>query len=223
MGLTKIKKGLDVPISGEPEQVISEGKPCKTVAVVGFDYVGMKPTMAVAVGDRVKLGQLLFTDKKMAGVKHTSPGGGTVTAINRGLKRVFQSIVIQLDDKEDEITFESYKEDQLGDLAVDKVKDNLIESGLWTLLRARPFGRTANPAETPHSIFVTAIDTNPLAPAVEKILEGKEKDFQNGLKVLSRLTRGQDLSMQSSRGTAIPTVDLPSLSVEEFSGCPPGR
>ena len=216
MGLTKIKKGLNVPISGEPEQVITEGKVSK-VALIGYDYVGMKPTLAASVGDRVKLGQLLFTDKKMAGVKFTAPGAGTITAINRGPKRVFESIVIELADKEDEITFDSYKENQLADLDAEKVKTNLIESGLWLSLRGRPFGRTANPADTPHSIFVTAMDTNPRAPAVEKILAGNEKDFENGLKVIARLTTGK-LFLCKSPEANIPTVDLSSLSVEEFSG-----
>jgi len=216
MGLTKIKKGLNVPITGEPEQVITEGKVSK-VALIGYDYVGMKPTLAAAEGDRVKLGQLLFTDKKMAGVKFTAPGAGTITAINRGPKRVFESIVIELADKEDEITFDSYKENQLADLDAEKVKTNLIESGLWLSLRGRPFGRIANPADTPHSIFVTAMDTNPLAPAVEKILAGNEKDFENGLKVIARLTTGK-LFLCKSPGANIPTVDLSSLSVEEFSG-----
>jgi Na+-transporting NADH:ubiquinone oxidoreductase subunit A len=217
MGLIKIKKGLNVPVAGEPEPVITEGKVSGKVALIGYDYVGMKPTMAAAVGDRVKLGQLLFTDKKMAGVKFTAPGAGTITAINRGPKRVFESIVIQLDDKEDEITFDAYQENQLADLEAEKVKNHLIESGLWVCLRSRPFGKTANPADTPHSIFVTAMDTNPLAPAVEKILAGQEKDFQNGLKVISRLTAGK-LFLCKSPGANIPTVDLASLSIEEFSG-----
>ena len=217
MGLTKIKKGLSVPISGEPEQTVSPGKSCKKVALVGYDYVGMKPTMAVAVGDQVKLGQLLFTDKKMTGVKFTSPGGGTVIAINRGPKRVFQSIVIQLADKEEEITFASYKADELPSLEVEKIKTNLVDSGLWPLLRARPFGKVANPTASPHSIFVTAMDTNPLAPAVEKILAGKETDFQNGLNVLARLTEGK-IYLCKAPGAQIPTPSLPSLKVEEFSG-----
>jgi Na+-transporting NADH:ubiquinone oxidoreductase subunit A len=217
MGITKIKKGLNVPISGEPEQAISKANPCRSVALIGYDYVGMKPTMAAAVGDRVKLGQVLFTDKKMAGVKFTSPGGGTVTAINRGAKRVFESIVIELDKKEEEITFDSFKEDRLTSLEAEKVKTILLDSGLWQSLRARPFGKTANPAGTPHSIFVTAMDTNPLAPAVEKILEGREADFKNGLKVISRLTQGK-IYLCKAPGAAIPTADLPSLTVEEFNG-----
>jgi len=217
MSLTKIRKGLNVPIAGEPGQVITEGKVSKKVALIGYDYVGMKPTMAAAVGDRVKLGQLLFTDKKMAGLNFTAPGAGTITAINRGPKRVFESIVIELADKEDEITFDSYQEDRLADLDAEKVKNNLIRSGLWLSLRARPFGRTANPADSPHSLFVTAMDTNPLAPSLEKILAGNEKDFQNGLKVISRLTAGK-IFLCKSPGANIPTVDLASLVTAEFSG-----
>lgn len=221
MGLTKIKKGLNVPIAGEPEQVISEGNPSKKVALIGYDYVGMRPTLAVSVGDRVKRGQLLFTDKKMEGVKYTSPGGGKVAAINRGEKRVFESLVIECDEKENEITFASYKEDQLTGLDREKVKTNLIESGLWTALRARPFGKVANPVETPHSVFITAMDTNPLAPSVEKILEGNEKAFLNGLTVISKLTEGK-LFLCKSPGAAIPVPGQDSsplaLVVEDFSG-----
>ena len=96
MGLTKIKKGLNVPITGEPEQVISDGNVPRKVAILGDDYVGMKPTMAVKVGDQVKIGQLLFTDKKMPQVRYTAPGAGTVIEINRGEKRKFLSIIIEV-------------------------------------------------------------------------------------------------------------------------------
>ncbi|NIM16200.1 MAG: Na(+)-translocating NADH-quinone reductase subunit A [Candidatus Aminicenantes bacterium] len=217
MSLIKIKKGLDVPIAGAPQQSISEGTPPKKVALVEYDYVGMKPTMAVKVGDHVKLGQLLFTDKKMEGVKFTAPASGTVTALNRGAKRVFESIVIECDEKEEEITFDSFTGNQLEALDPEKIKTNLIESGLWTALRARPFGKVANPAGTPHSIFVTAMDTNPLAPSVEKILQGQENHFKNGLKVISKLTEGK-LFLCKTPGASIPTKDLQSLSVVEFAG-----
>jgi hypothetical protein len=61
----EIKKGLDLPITGQPKQEIDEGRRPGKVAVVGTDYVGMKPKFAVSIGDSVKLGELLFTDKKM--------------------------------------------------------------------------------------------------------------------------------------------------------------
>ncbi len=217
MALIKIKKGLDVPIAGAPEQVVFDANSPKTVALVGFDYVGMKPTLAVAVGDHVKIGQPLFSDKKMAGVTFTAPAAGKVTAVNRGAKRVFQSLVIERDDKEEEITFKSYPENKLAELKPEEVKTNLQESGLWTALRARPFGKTADPAETPNSIFITAMDTNPLAPSMEKVLEGLETDFKNGLTLLSKLTEGT-LYLCKAPGSTIPTADIPRLSVQEFAG-----
>ncbi|HLP60832.1 MAG TPA: Na(+)-translocating NADH-quinone reductase subunit A [Candidatus Deferrimicrobium sp.] len=217
MSLIRTRKGLDVPISGEPTPVIFPGNPPKKVAVTGYDYIGMKPTMAVTEGERVKKGQLLFTDKNTPGVKFTAPGSGLVMAINRGPKRVFESLVIQLDDSEDEIVFNYFKENELAGLAVERVKDLLIESGLWTSLRARPFGKIANPGIIPHSIFITAMDTNPLAPPVEIILAGNETHFQNGLAVISRLTPGK-IYLCKAPGTTIPLVDLPRLTVVEFDG-----
>jgi Na+-transporting NADH:ubiquinone oxidoreductase subunit A len=222
MGLTKIKKGLNVPITGEPDQVIYEGNPSKKVALVGYDYVGMKPTLEVSIGDKVKLGQLLFTDKKMVGVNYTSPAGGTVVEINRGAKRVFESIVIEVDEKEEEITFDAYKEDQLDSLDTEKIKTQLIASGMWTALRERPFGKVANPEIIPHSLFITAMDTNPLAPSLEKILEDQEVQvsFKNGLNVVSKLTEGT-IYLCKSPGAAIPVIQSDRLSVEEFAGSHP--
>ena len=92
----EIKKGLDIPITGEPKQVIENGNKVKSVAILGMDYVGMKPTMMVNEGDSVKLGQALFEDKKNPGVVFTAPGAGVVKSINRGEKRVLQSVVIEL-------------------------------------------------------------------------------------------------------------------------------
>ena len=84
--MIKIKRGLDIPILGAPRQVIEDAPAARNVALVGFDYVGMKPTMEVREGDRVKAGQLLFTDKKTEGVRFTAPASGVVSAINRGAR-----------------------------------------------------------------------------------------------------------------------------------------
>ena len=92
--MIRIKRGLDLPISGNPEQIIESGRPVRSVALLGADYPGLKPTMEVAVGERVTAGQLIFTDKKTPGIKFTAPASGIVSAINRGAKRVFQSLVI---------------------------------------------------------------------------------------------------------------------------------
>ena len=120
MGLIKIKKGLDIPISGKPEQVICKKKEIKKVALVGYDYIGIKPAFAVSVGENVKLGQLLFRDKKMPCVRYTSPGTGKVIAINRGPKRVFESIVIELKGT-GEVTFDCFSEENLKSLKIVKI------------------------------------------------------------------------------------------------------
>ena len=216
MGLTKIKKGLDVPITGQPEQVISDGNVPRKVALLGEDYMGMKPTMVVKVGDQVKIGQTLYTDKKMPQVRYTAPGAGTVIEINRGEKRKFLSIIIEVNG-EDDITFSSYKEAELDNLTRDTIKKELLESGLWTALRVRPFSKVADPDTTPHSIFITAMDSNPLAPSVEKIIEVNKQNFLTGLKILAKLTDGK-LFLCKYPGSNIPTADIPQLTVEEFSG-----
>ena len=106
--MIKLKHGLDLPITGAPAQRIEAARPVRSVAVIGFDYHGMKPTMEVQVGDRVKLGQLLFTDKKTPGVRYTAPAAGVISAIHRGEKRVLQSVVIDIEGDEQETSFHNH-------------------------------------------------------------------------------------------------------------------
>lgn len=217
MGLTKIKKGLDLPISGVPDQsAVQNGKPVQTVALLGEDYVGMRPTIVAQVGERVKLGEVLFTDKKMAGVQYTSPGAGEVVAIHRGAKRAFLSMVIRLDGS-DEVTFASHSEDEIGRLDPDAIKKQLVASGQWTALRARPFGKVADPATEARSIFVNAMDTNPLAPDMARVLAGQEKNFALGLEIVSKLIDGTVFVCKSPE-LALPEVNPDRVQVEEFSG-----
>ena len=110
-----IKKGLDLPITGEPEQVIYDAPAVKSVALIGPDYLALKPTLQVQEGDRVKLGQVLLSDKRTAGVHYTSPASGVVKGINRGARRMLESVVIQIDG-EDEETFQAYSPQELSQL-----------------------------------------------------------------------------------------------------------
>ncbi|MCF8007409.1 MAG: Na(+)-translocating NADH-quinone reductase subunit A [Methylovulum sp.] len=185
-----IKKGLDLPLSGEPKQLIENGNQVTSVAILGMDYVGMKPTMMVNEGDKVKLGQVLFSDKKNPGVLFTSPGAGRVKAINRGEKRVLQSVVIELAG-DDEERFDAFNVEDLGSLSAEQITANVIASGLWTAFRARPYGKTPAVDSKPSSIFVTAIDTNPLAASPCVIIKERADDFINGLTVISKLTDGK--------------------------------
>ena len=215
--MIKIRRGLDLPVSGSPEQVIHDGPTVKSVAVVGPDYVGMKPTMEVKEGDRVKLGQLLFTDKKTEGVRYTAPAAGVVTAINRGERRVLQSVVIDVEGDEEE-TFAAYSNDELSHLDRAAVVENLVNSGLWTSLRTRPYSKVPSPSATsPNSIFVTAMDTNPLSADPALVIAERAADFENGLTVISRLTDGA-VHLCTSSDSVIKSGGATSVQLHSFSG-----
>jgi Na+-transporting NADH:ubiquinone oxidoreductase subunit A len=214
--LFKINKGLDLPISGQPDQKIDNAAEVDSVAILGTDYVGMKPTMLVEEGDRVKLGQLLFTDKKNPGVGFTSPAAGIVKSINRGAKRVLQSVVITVDG-DDEETFTSYEASDLASLDREKVVKNLVDSGLWTALRTRPYSKNPEVTAIPRSIFVTAIDSNPLAANPEAVIDEKVTEFQNGLKILTRLTEGK-VFLCTAPDSKIPSPSTAQIEAHEFAG-----
>ncbi|HEY7771747.1 MAG TPA: Na(+)-translocating NADH-quinone reductase subunit A [Marinagarivorans sp.] len=217
--MRKIRQGLDLPITGKPQQSIEDGPNVRSVAVVGFDYHGMKPTMAVQVGDKVKLGQELFSDKKTPGVIYTSPASGTVAAINRGERRVFQSIVIDVEGDDAEI-FAHYSVDQLPSLKRDKVVETLVNSGLWTALRTRPFSKVPAIDSTPASVFVTAMDTNPLAADPAVVLADKPEAFIHGLEVIGKLTEGK-VFVCHAEGASIPKGTTSNLQYEAFGGVHP--
>ena len=182
-----IKKGLDLPITGEPSREISEHHP-KHVALVGYDYVGMKPTMNVAEGDVVAKGQPIFEDKKRVGVIYTAPAAGTVVAIKRGERRVFESLVIQVDPKGKEVEFESFDSARIATLDSEVVEKQLLASGEWTAFRTRPYSRAPEIGARPQAIFITAIDTNPLAFDPMLLITEHMQAFNDGIAVLSTLS-----------------------------------
>ncbi|WP_119978380.1 Na(+)-translocating NADH-quinone reductase subunit A [Shewanella algidipiscicola] len=208
-----IKKGLDLPITGRPEQVIHNGPAIKHVATLGEEYIGLRPTMKIKVGDKVQKGQVIFEDKKNPGVKYTALASGTISDINRGAQRVLQSVVIEVEG-DDSVAFAKYDASALDSLDQQLVRDNLIESGLWTALRTRPFSKAPAVDSSAAGIFVTAIDTQPLAADPVVIINEHKEDFANGLKVLARLTEGKVYLCKA------PGADIPAANaqVEEFAG-----
>ena len=214
--MIKVRRGLDLPISGTPEQVVYNGPAVSQVALVGLDYQGMKPTMAVREGDQVKLGQLLFTDKKNASARYTAPAAGTVAAINRGERRIFQSLVIDIDGDDSE-TFETYSAEQLHTLDRSNVIENLVKSGQWTALRTRPFSKVPAADTMASSIFVTAMDTNPLSADPSVVIDQRREDFTSGLKILARLTDGP-VNLCVAPNSIIPGDDIDGVREIAFSG-----
>lgn len=213
--MIKIKKGLNLPIQGAPEQKIGDAASVSKVAVLGEEYVGMRPTMHIQVGDVVKKGQLLFEDKKNPGVKFVAPAAGEIIEVNRGAKRVLQSVVINL--KGDEaVEFAKVDASAIDGTDRQKLVDTLVESGLWTAIRTRPFSKAPAIDSTPKSIFVTAVDTNPLAVDPQIVIAERKEDFANGLKVLAQLTEGK-LFVCKAAGSNV-DASGERVEVHEFAG-----
>ncbi|MFI4876731.1 MAG: Na(+)-translocating NADH-quinone reductase subunit A [Blastopirellula sp. JB062] len=211
-----LKRGLDLPISGRPQQTIESAGEVTRFGLLGDDYIGMRPTMFVSAGDSVKLGQALFEDKKNPGVVFTSPAAGKVVAVNRGAKRRFLSVVIEREG-DAEVEFTAHGDQSLLSLTREQVVEGMLTAGLWPALRQRPFGRTPIPAHTPKALFVTAIDTHPLAADPAVVIGQRQAEFTAGLEALSKLTDGP-MFICRAPGAEIPGEDLDFAETVEFSG-----
>ncbi len=214
----KIKKGLDIPLAGAPEQNIHDGPHVGSVALVGYDYHGYKrlPQVLVEEGESVRLGQPLARSKQFPNIVYTSPGTGIVEHIHRGERRFLQTISVRLEGDSEE-TFNAYGESELAGLNREQVKENLLASGMWLAFRTRPFSLVADPESAPFAIFVTAVDTNPLAPDPAVIIKEQRDAFLHGLAVVARLTDGH-VYVCKAAGAEIPEGNTPSVIVAEFSG-----
>ena len=204
----KIKKGLDVPLAGSPEQKISAGPDITSVALLGPDTHDLKPRMLVREGDRVRLGQALYNDKANPGINFTSPGSGIVKNINRGERRILQSVVIELDGDEAE-EFSHTSPGELADLDADTVRETLLASGMWTAFRTRPFSKVPAADSSPRAIFVTAIDTNPLAPDPGVVINDDPDAFTLGLSLVQKLVHGPVYICTSDNANIEVPNDLP--------------
>ncbi len=216
--MIRIKRGLDLPIEGLPSLTIEDSATPRSVALIGFDYIGLRPTMLVQVGESVAKGQVLFEDKQTPGVKFTAPCAGVIREVNRGSQRVFQSIVIAVEGNA-EITFTKYDAASLASLDRQLVIDNLVQSGLWTALRTRPYSKIPLIDSVPSSIFVNVMDTNPLAFDPMLVVSNQQQDFIAGLDVLSRLSN--TLHVCYAEGALVPKSHATNVTYTGFAGVHP--
>jgi Na+-transporting NADH:ubiquinone oxidoreductase subunit A len=183
----KIRKGLNINLAGKAEKFFGKVGPAELYAVKPTDFHGIVPKLEVKEGSDVKAGAVLFVDKSRPEIRFTSPVSGKVISINRGERRIINEVVIQADTM---ISYESFKAGNPLEMTRETVMENLLQSGLWTTIRQRPYNIIANPKDTPKSIFISAFDTAPLAPDYDFLVMGAEADFQVGVNALSNLTKG---------------------------------
>ena len=215
--MIRIKKGLDIPIYGTPAEDIVDSKKSRSVAVLGNDYVGMKPTMLVEEGDSVSLGQPLFEDKKNPGVLITSPAGGKIEAINRGDRRALQSIVIEVEAEEKVEEFKSFTTEELVSATSESVRHQLITSGMWAAFRTRPYSKIPSVDSSPSNVFISVLDTEPLSPDPEKIVNLRLEDFNFGISVLKRLI-DCPIHISVSENSCLEIIEDEQVKKHRFSG-----
>lgn len=214
MAVIRSSRGLDLPLAGVPAPAMEAARSVSHVALLGPDYPGIKPALKVEVGDRVALGQALIEDKQRIGVRYTAPAGGTVVAINRGERRALVSIVIAVDEAAGAVSFASHAGRPAAQLDGAAMRALMLESGLWTALRTRPFQRVAAPDAEPAAIFVTATDTRPHAVPPATVIAGREHDWVAGLEALRRLAPAVYACVHEGMRVPAPA----GVQVESFAG-----
>ncbi|KIC40564.1 Na(+)-translocating NADH-quinone reductase subunit A [Ruegeria sp. ANG-R] len=210
----KLKKGLDLPVDGAPEQIIQPGPAFSSVGVLGGDYLGLKPRMLVQEGDEVRRGTPLFCHKDAPDAMMVAPLSGKVVAINRGARRILQSVVIEVSDINDKgVDFSG-----VGDAAsAEGVTARLCAAGLWTAFRTRPYSKMPAPGTKPAAIFVTAMDSDPLAADAAVVIGDASDAFASGVAAISKLTDGKTYLCHKD-GDAVPGADLSEVEAAAFSG-----
>ena len=209
----RLKRGLDIPLAGAAPAKIAETVAPDLVAVKPTDFKGLVPKMAVKEGDLVKAGQVLFVDKLRPEVRFCSPCSGSVQAVVRGDKRKLLAVVVKAGKEQESVKFDTVDCAKLDKQAMTEA---LLERGLWPMIKQRPYGIVANPADSPKGIFISALNTAPLAPDAEFIMQGQMENLQKGIDALGRLTSGKvylsckaGSAFESLKGAEIYTFEGP--------------
>ncbi|CUH54127.1 Na(+)-translocating NADH-quinone reductase subunit A [Shimia marina] len=207
-----LRKGLNLPITGAPGDGIHEAAAVKTVAVLGADYIGLKPRIAVSEGDIVAAGAPILAHKDSPETKVVSPVSGRVKAINRGARRKLLSVVIEVD----AAAAEPVDFSDVGDISTrEGLVERLCAAGLWTAFRTRPYSKVPEADTTPAAIYVNAMDTEPLAADPAVVIADAAEAFAKGLAAIAGLTEGKTYLCHAP-GADVPSVD--GVEVATFSG-----
>lgn len=198
----KLKKGLDIKLNGEAEKTVLQAESCDLYAVKPTDFRTLTPRLAVKVGDVVKAGDVLFTDKANPEIKFTAPVSGTIAAVTRGERRKLLEVVVKADA---EITYKDFGKADVNSLSREEIISKLMDSGVWPMIIQRPYGIIANPEITPKAVFISTFDTVPLAPDFELVLKNEEKNLQAGIDCLKKIS-GKDVNIGVKEGTTMNSV-----------------
>jgi Na+-transporting NADH:ubiquinone oxidoreductase subunit A len=210
----KLRKGLDLPITGAPRPDVDRSQSIKRVGIVGADYINLKPSIVVSEGDVVASGTAIMFDKNVPEAQIVSPIAGKVAQINRGARRKLISIVIETDEAaSDAIDFSN-----VGDATTrEGLVERLCAAGLWTSFRTRPYSKVPEANAIPAAIYVTALDTEPLAGDPAVAIAEDAPAFEAGLKAVAQLSGGPTYLCQTN-SDPLPGHDIDGVDAVAFSG-----
>lgn len=213
--VVKLRKGLNIKLKGSAEKVLEKLPIPATVALKPTDFQGLTPKLSLKVDADVKAGEALFYDKYHPEVVFTAPVGGKIISINRGERRKILEIVIETNEKAGSVEF---KKADPSSLSAEKVKEQILKSGLWPFIKKRPYGIIASPDEKPISIYISTFDTAPLAPDYNFVIDGQMETFQTGVNALAKLTEGK-VNIGVNAGSAFTGVK--NVEINTFEGAHP--
>lgn len=203
--IIRVKKGLDIPLPGVPSTEVTVAKDTTLFAICPDDFPGPVWKAVVKPGDVVAAGDPLMKDKASGTLCLVAPFGGKVEEVRRGERRhiEFISIVKSNEASTVKLSPSSTKEG---------IRELLLQSGLWSMMRQRPYDIVPEPASEPRDIFVTAFDSAPLA--AELLTDNLKKWLEKGLESLSKLTVGKVyLGVRAGSG-----ISSKAAEVYEFEG-----
>ncbi len=212
----RIRKGLNIPLSGEAECILQSAPRAEVYAVCPPDFYGLTPKMLVKEGEAVQAGTPLFYDKYNEDIVFSSPVSGVFSHLVRGEKRRILEVRITPDETD---TYVEHAVGSLADMSREEIVGLLLKSGVWPVIRQRPYAVVARPDMVPKGIFVSCFSSVPVAPDLDFVVNGQEKDFQRGLDVLVRLTPGHvHLGVHAEHTTARIFTEAKGVLVHYFRG-----
>ncbi|MEI6437376.1 MAG: Na(+)-translocating NADH-quinone reductase subunit A [Candidatus Omnitrophota bacterium] len=216
-----IKQGRDIKIKGAAARRVVDAPLPKTVALVIEDLRGITPKVLLAPGAVVKAGTPVVMDKNCEDLKVVAPVSGKILSVNRGEKRVLTTIVVELAANREFEQFSTFDRGALAGLSRETVIAQLLKGGLWPCLRQRPFSKIADPRANPKSIFIHAMNTEPVAADIDLVLEGRQDDFQAGLDIIGKLTGGKTHLCIDARSTSPALTQARGVEIQRFAGAHP--
>ena len=215
----RIRKGVNIKLKGSAERVYANVQSAEHFEIKPIDFIGLTPKLSVKAGDKVKAGSALFFDKENPSVIISSPVSGEIIEIRRGDKRKILAIAIKADS---DISFIEFPKAEAKNLSREEIIKRMLSAGLWPFIRQRPYGIIANPADMPKSIFISAFDSAPLTCDSDFVLHGMEKEFQNGLDIISKLSDGKThLNIDGNSNSSSVFTSAKNVEINNFSGCHP--